>query len=375
MKKTIYMDNAATSHPKPKSVVRAVAEAIDKGAGNPGRGFHRQGMAATRIIFQAREEIAQFLGLPHPERLVFTGGATQGLNLALKGLLRPGDRVAISRLEHNAVIRPLETLKKTATLVEYAPCLDNATPDPAKIPDVKMLVTTAASNVTGAVADIGALAEACRRKGPLLVVDAAQAAGSIPMPAAGGVSVFVAPGHKGLLGPQGVGLAWFAPGVEPDPLVEGGTGSASEEPLTPGFWPDRHEAGTMNTPGVAGLLAGVRYIAARGVESIREHETTLCAMLLEALGNHPRISLYPPHDAGRRASLVCFNIMGMDSAGVANILDQNQVAVRAGLHCSPEAHRRMGTFPGGAVRVSPGPFTTKKEIRLFISILFKAIAG
>ncbi|MDH5638704.1 MAG: aminotransferase class V-fold PLP-dependent enzyme, partial [Nitrospinota bacterium] len=188
-------------------------------------------------------------------------------------------------------------------------------------------------------------------------------------------SVLVAPGHKGLLGPQGVGLAWFAPGVEPEPMVEGGTGSASEDPFTPEFWPDRHEAGTTNTPGVAGLLAGIRYISARGVKSIREHETTLCAMLIEALGNHPDIDLYPPHDAAKRSSLVSFNVRGVDCATVANLLDQKHVASRAGLHCSPEAHRFMGTFPGGATRVSPGPFTTKREIRLFISTLVKIISA
>ncbi|MDH5511572.1 MAG: aminotransferase class V-fold PLP-dependent enzyme, partial [Nitrospinota bacterium] len=220
MKKYVYLDNAATSHPKPKSVAKAMADAVEKGAGNPGRGFHQPGMATTRIIFQAREEAARFFGLLHPERLVFTGGATQGLNLALKGLLGPGDRVAVSRLEHNAVTRPLQTLKTRGVLVEHAPSLDNGTPDPSRIPDVKMLVTTVASNVTGAMADIGALAEACRKKGALLVLDAAQTAGSVPMPSAGEVSVLVAPGHKGLLGPQGVGLAWFAPGVEPEPLVE-----------------------------------------------------------------------------------------------------------------------------------------------------------
>lgn len=372
-KKWIYLDNAATSHPKPKAVAAAMARAVEHSAGNPGRGFHKTGLAATRALFHARETISDFFGLSHPERLIFTRGATEGMNLIIKGLAPPGGRVAISRLEHNCVIRPLETMKKRKVVVEYAPCLENGTPDPERIPEVDMLITTAASNVTGALADIDTLAEAHRGRKSLLVVDASQAAGPIPMPWADKVSAWVAPGHKGLLGPQGIGIAWFAPGVEPEPLVEGGTGSASDLPVTPPFWPDRHEAGTINTPGVAGLLAGIKYIAARGAQAIREHEIALCSMVLEALGNHPRIELYPPHDPRQRGSLVSFNVKGMDCSQVAELLDRKGVAVRAGLHCSPQAHRFMGTFPGGAVRVTPGPFTTKAQIRLFISILFGII--
>jgi selenocysteine lyase/cysteine desulfurase len=295
------------------------------------------------------------------------------LNLALRGLLKPGDRVAISRLEHNAVIRPLETMKAQGVTVEYAPCLENGTPDPDRIPDVEMVITVAASNVSGAVADIGALADSCRAKGISLVVDAAQAAGSIPMPWAAKVSAIAMAGHKGLLGPQGIGLAWFAPGVEPAPLIEGGTGSASESATTPPFWPDRQEAGTPNTPGAAGLLAAMKYIAKRGIADIQRHETQLCAMILEALGNNPMITVYPPKDARLRASLVTFNVKGMDPASVSGLLDAAGVAVRSGLQCAPEAHRFIGTFPAGAVRVSPGPFSSKSDIRYFIDLLFRKI--
>jgi len=374
MSQLIYLDNCATSHPKPRAVATAMANTVTNVAGNPGRSFHKASLAATRILFQAREAAAELLGLDHPERLVFTRGATEGLNLAIKGLLKPGEKMAISMLEHNSVIRPAEAMKRQGVTVEHAPCGPDGLPDPARIPAVKALVTTAASNVTGAIADLLPLAQACRAKGVLLVVDAAQAAGSIPMPAAGQASVIAMTGHKGLLGPQGIGLAWFAPGVEPAPLIEGGTGSASESAMAPEFWPDRHEAGTLNTPGAAGLLAAVKYIASRGIEDIREHEVRLCGVLIEALANHRDIIVYPPLDAGRKASLVSFNVRGVDPAQVSTLLGMRGIAVRSGLHCCPQAHRFLGTFPDGAVRASPGPFTTKKQIGLFIKALCQIAA-
>ena len=373
MNKQIYLDNAASSHPKPKTVASAMARAVTHAAGNPGRSFHKHSLAASRIIHEARETLAGLLGLPHPERLIFTRGATEGLNLAIRGLIKPGERVAISHLEHNSVIRPLESLKAQGVEVEYAPSLRNGMPDPARVPDVEMLITVAASNVTGAIAEMEALAQSCRARGVKLVVDAAQAAGSIPMPWADKVSAIAMAGHKGLLGPQGIGLAWFAPGVEPAPLIEGGTGSASESAITPSFWPDRHEAGTPNTPGAAGLLAAAKYLAKRGILDIQEHEIALCSIIMEALGNNPLITLYPPFDPKERASLVTFNVKGMDPAQVSDLLNHAGIAVRSGLHCAPEAHKFLGSFPAGAVRASPGAFSSKAEVRRFLDVLFKKI--
>lgn len=374
MKKHTYLDNASSSFPKPRQVAKAVADAIGKVGANPGRGGHILGAKADRIVFDAREALARLLNLPDSGRLIFTKNATEGINLALKGLLKPGDRAAVSRLEHNAVMRPLSTLAKRGVAFEYAPADENGLPDPANVPDVKALVTVAGSNVTGAMADLPALARECRRKGTLLIVDAAQTAGAVPLDGSE-IDVLVCAGHKGLLGPQGTGLAWFAPGVEPEPLLEGGTGSGSESVDMPAFWPDRQEAGTLNTPGIAGLGAAAGYLLDKGVEAVREKETGLCRMLIEGLGNEAKVETYPPFDHEKRCSLVCFNVAGMDPAQVGDGLASGGVAVRVGLHCSPEAHKFMGTFPGGAVRVSPGPFTAKKDVKRFFEVLGKVMRG
>ncbi len=372
IKRIVYLDNASSSFPKPKAVAKAAADTINLIGANPGRSSHDLSLKASRIVFEARMALAQILGLANPERIIFTGNATEGINLALKGLLKRGDRVAISRLEHNAVMRPLHTLKKRGVLVEFAECDENGLPDPAKIPDVKMLVTVAASNVTGAMADIGAIGGACAKKGVMLMVDAAQTAGSSPLDVSN-VDVLACPGHKGLLGPQGTGFIWFRKGVEPATLIEGGAGSDSESVDMPKAWPDRHEAGTLNTPGVAGLGAAAKYLAKRTVESIRSHETGLCRLIMERLGSRGDILLYPPYDPEQRANLVSFNIRGMDPAQVGERLNQYGIASRVGLHCAPQAHRFIGTFPHGAIRVSPGAMTTKSDIDKFLKAINKVL--
>ncbi len=330
------------------------------------------GLKADRIIFETRMAIADLFNLEHPERIIFTKNATEGLNLALKGILKRGDEVAISRLEHNSVVRPLASLKKAGVKIDHAACDKYGTPDVKKLTKVKMLASVAGSNVTGALADIDTLSARCRKSGTLFMVDAAQTAGSIPMDYSK-VDILVCPGHKGLLGPQGTGFVWFAPTVDPEPLLAGGTGSRSESAAMPDFYPDRMEAGTMNTPGIAGLRAALKYLKRRTIEAIREHELNLCKMMLERLGNNPKIELYPPYDAERRASLVSFNATGTDPSELWTKLDRGGVISRVGLHCSPEAHKFMGTFPKGAVRVSPGPFTKKSEINYFLKAVEKAI--
>ena len=372
MRQINYLDNAASSFPKPKTVAKAVADTINLVGANPGRGGHKLALKADAIVYDTRVAIAQMFNLPSPERIIFTGSATEAMNLALKGITAIGSRVAISRLEHNAVIRPLACLEKRGVRVERAPCNENGLPNPSRIPAVQTLVTVAGSNVTGALADVPALADACRAKKVTLVVDAAQTAGSIPLDA-GNVDILVCAGHKGLLGPQGTGFAWFAPGIEPETMIEGGTGSSSAAAAMPLYWPDRHEAGTLNTPGIAGLKAGVEYLRKRGVETVREKEIALCKTLIEKLGSDPRITLYPPFDPQHRASLVCFNARGVDPSELGDALDRRGIACRVGLHCSPEAHRFMGTFPTGAVRISPGAMTRKKDIVKFTETLDKIL--
>lgn len=371
MTEHIYLDNAATSHPKPKSVARAVARVIEAG-GNPYRGGSAEALKMARLIFEARMDIASLLGLENPGRIVFTRNATEGLNMALKGLLKRGDEVAISGLEHNAVIRPLTALRKRGVKFRHAPLDADGLPNPKRIPKVKMLVTTGASNVTGAVADVKVIGDACRRQGTMLMVDAAQTAGSVPFDASS-IDILACTGHKALLGPQGIGFVWFAPGVEPETWIEGGTGSDSISDKMPDYWPDRHEAGTPNAPGIAGLAEGTRYLMKRSIEDVRAWEEELCALILEYFSNDHRITVYPRIKPKTRASIVSFNIRGIDPAEVGDALNRRGVSVRVGLHCAPEAHRFMKTFPEGTVRVSPGAITKKKDIQKFLSILNRGI--
>ncbi len=372
MRRAVYLDNASSSFPKPKAVAKAVADTISLVGANPGRAGHALGLKASRIVFEARIAIAQLLKLPHPERIIFTKNATEGINLGLKGILKRGDKVVISRLEHNAVIRPLTAMSRRGVRVEYAPCDENGLPDPGAIPDAAMLVTVGGSNVTGALADVKALGEACRKKGALLMVDAAQTAGCVPFDVSK-IDILACAGHKGLLGPQGTGFVWFAPHVSPGTMIEGGTGSDSESGAMPGFWPDRHEAGTLNTPGIAGLKAAAKYLSKRTIKAVREHEIGLCRAIMERLRNDPRVIVYPPSRPGRRVSLVSFNAKGIDPAELGERLDRYKVACRVGLHCSPEAHKFLGTFPEGTVRISPGAMTTKADIKEFFKALDRAL--
>jgi len=365
-----YLDNAATSHPKPPGVARAMVRALEVG-GNPGRGG--SGLEADRILFDTRMRIADFLTLPHPERVIFTRNATESLNLALFGLLKKGARVVTSALEHNSVIRPLAALSARGVRVVESRVDTNGFPHPAQLPEAEALVLTAGSNVTGALPNLNKICAAARRKGMLTIIDAAQSAGSIPLDLRN-VDVLCCTGHKGLLGPQGIGFAWFAPGVEPTPLLYGGTGSNSEEREQPPFWPDRHEAGTVNTPGVAGLNGALVYLQRRGVAAIREKELAHCARLIEFFLNEPKISLLGPTDPADRVSLLSFTVQGRDPADIGERLAREGVAVRVGLHCAPSAHDFSGTLPEGGVRVSPGLFTTKRQIGHFIRSLRAILA-
>lgn len=371
-KPVIYLDNAASSFPKPGEVAKEVYETIDRVGGSPGRGGHQMALTAGRIMLEGRLAIARLLELSHPERIVFTKNATEGINLALRSLLKKGDSVACSAIEHNAVIRPLAAMKQDGIKIVEAPVNVYGLPDPKNLPGVTALVTTAASNVTGSIADLETIGKACAKKGILFIVDAAQAAGSIPLDLKH-VDAIICSGHKGLLGPQGIGFVWFSPTVDPSPMIFGGTGSESVSQKMPDYWPDRFEAGTPNTPGVAGLTASIQWLTKKGVSAVRKKELGLIEMISKRFSSNQAIITYPPFDPAMRASLVCFNVDGRDPSDVADLLDQNGIAVRAGLHCAPEGHKTMGTFPAGAIRVSPGPFTTKKEIKTFFAALDKII--
>lgn len=378
---TIYLDNAATSHPKPETVYQAVNEVLRNIGANPGRSGHRLSLKAEYYLTQTRESLARLLDIPDPKRIVFTANATESINLGLKGLLKAGDGVITSSMEHNSVIRPLRFLESKGILVKVVPGDLKGRIKVSEIkkaidPNTRLIVLTQASNVTGGLMPVAEAAELARQKGILMMADAAQTAGLIPlsleeMP----IDLLAAPGHKGLMGPQGTGFLVIGPEVTLRPLKEGGTGSRSEEETQPDFLPDQMESGTLNTPGLAGLGAGAEFILKQGLSSIREKEASLSRMVWEGLRKIKAVKLYGPEEAEERIAVVSFNIKGLNPNLVASILDTAyDIAVRAGLHCAALAHRTLGTFPEGTVRVSPGFFNREGEIEDLIRAVSE-IAG
>ncbi|MEW6666251.1 MAG: cysteine desulfurase [Thermodesulfobacteriota bacterium] len=371
---TTYLDNAATTYPKPASVYEAVRRAMEQIGATPGRAGHRMAREASAVVAGAREKVARLFDIADPNRVLFTKSATESINLALKGWLRPGDRVVISGMEHNAVVRPLERLKAAGVAVEIVPCtragrLDlNAFGERFR-PRPRLAVLTHASNVNGGLQPVDEAVKVCEEHGVPLLLDAAQTAGGQAisvrdMP----LGMVACSGHKGLLGPPGVGILYIRPDLDVLPLLEGGTGSLSEEAVQPEHCPDRYESGTPNLPGIAGLAAGIDFLAARGMDSILGHELDLAAILDRELGALPGIRVLRPDVRG--TGIVSFVVEGLNPADVGYLLDAGfDIAVRTGLHCAPLAHRTLGTFPEGTVRVSPGFSTTADEIEYFLKSL------
>ena len=365
----IYLNNAATSHPKPDAVYDEVCRELRNASADPGRSAHRKASDAGRMIFETREKLARLFGIRQSGRIIFTSNATVALNLATMGFLIPGDHCITTGMEHNALGRPLEFLARRGVVVEKVPCSplgELAAKDVAAAITnrTRLIAITHASNVIGTLTPLAEIGAIARRHGVPLLVDASQTAGSFPLDVeALGIDLLACPGHKGLLGPQGTGVLYVAPQLQLSPILFGGTGSHSAEVLMPDFLPDRHEPGTLNSPGIAGLGAGVQFLLDQGVAQIRTHELALCGRLLEGLAGIDGMALYGHPDPARRASVVSFNVRGMDPAEMGNRLDEAfDIAVRVGLHCAPDAHRTMGTFPMGAVRLSPGYFNTLADV-------------
>ena len=366
----IYLDNAATSFPKPESVYAAMDRFARESCGNPGRGGHRLAVESQKVVTRARRAVAALFGAPGPERVIFTLNATDAINIGIKGVVRPGDHVVSTTMEHNSVARCLTRLERDRVSVTR----DKGQPDglvratdilAAVRPETRLVAMVHASNVVGTVQPIGAVAEALQGTGTLLLVDAAQSAGVLPIDVrAEGIDLLAFAGHKGVLGPTGTGVLVLGERAEPEPLKEGGTGTTSESIEHPRELPERLEAGTVNCIGLAGLLAGVRYLEERSVEHVGEHERELGALLHELLDEVPGVTLYGPRDFSKRVGVVSFTVEGVSPQDMAAVLDTSfDIAVRAGLHCAPLAHATLGTPPGGTVRMSPGPFTTASEIR------------
>ena len=372
----IYFDNAATSWPKPPPVRDALAEYFEEAGGNPGRSGHRMSVAAARLVENAREKLAELFNVADPSRIVFTHNATHALNVALMGLLHPGDHVVTTSLEHNSVMRPLrhlETLGVELTSVACTPdgLLDADGVGRALRPNTRLLVTTHASNVVGTLMPIGALSRLARERKITYLVDASQTAGAIPIDLHEvDVDVLAFSGHKGLLGPTGTGGMYIREGVVLAPLMRGGTGSDSAHEIQPGFLPDAFESGTQNVAGLAGLGAGVRFLLEIGIDTVRMHEQQLVAEFLSGASEIPGIILYGPRDAALHCGVVSFNVAGAMPSEVALILDESfAIMARSGLHCAPVAHRTLGTFPIGTVRFSFGWFNTPAEVQRALEAL------
>lgn len=365
----MYLDNAATSFPKPEPVYRAMDRFLREAGANPGRSAHRLAAAAAATVAQTRRHLARFFNAPAPERVIFTLNATDALNLALKGVLKVGDHVVTTSMEHNSVIRPLRKLEAAGvgiTVVAASPegRVGVEAIAAALQPATRLVAMTHASNVTGTLQPVAEIGKLCREREILLLVDAAQTAGVYPIDIeAMGIDLLAVPGHKSLLGPPGTGALVVGEGLRLETLREGGTGSESESEQQPEGLPERLEAGTVNTVGVAGLGAALRFIEETGREQIHAREQALVQRLLQGLAEVSGVRVYGPPPGEERASLVSFNLEGWDSHEAAAVLDSSfDIQCRAGLHCAPLAHRTIGTFPGGTVRLSPGFFNSEGEV-------------
>ena len=371
----IYLDNAATSFPKPACVVRAMADALTRCGANPGRAGHRLALAAGRIVEGCREDLAAMLGETDATRVAFACNATDALNMAIHGVLRTGDHVVTTLLEHNSVLRPLSELSRsgaiTLTIVppDAGGMIRAEDVERALTPRTRLVALTHMSNVLGAAQDVAAVGRVCRRRGVLLLVDCAQTAGHLPLtPRAWGAALLAVPGHKGLLGPHGTGALWVREDVKLAPLRQGGTGSASESMFQPRMMPDALESGTLNLSGIAGLRAGLREALAHQGEA-QAATVALCDALRGELSAMPGVRVYTP--AG--ASLVSFGVAGIASQEVAAALDGMGIAVRGGLHCAPGVHRFLGTLESGAVRVSPGLYNTREDAQALLMAVERII--
>jgi len=379
----MYLDNAATSWPKPAVVLEAIQDFFANAGGNTGRSGHRRSIAASRIVSLARERLADLLGAESPDNLIFTKNATEGLNLAICGLALEGTRVVTTSLEHNSVMRPLRELERRGRCSVEVVRVDGNSGEidldewAARLrgPEPRLAVAVHASNVTGVLLPIADMVAIANEVAVPFVVDASQSAGHIPFAlSAMGASAVAMPGHKGLLGPTGTGLLYLAPGVEVDPLIRGGTGSQSELELQPDFAPDRYESGTLNAVGIVGLGAAAKHLREVGIDRVQARLTELGRRFRAALAGIDGVTVHGPTDPADSVGIVSLNIAGVPCATVARLLDDEWgVMTRAGLHCAPAAHRTLGTAPEGTIRFSWGNETSEQEIDIAVEAL-RAVA-
>jgi len=376
----VYLDNSATSWPKPAGVVSAISKYLNEYGASPGRSGHSFALKAAREVFETRELLAGFFNVPSSDHVIFSANATHALNIALKGLLKKGDHVIISHLEHNSVLRPLRHLENLGLIeLSIIDCDEKGIIDLKKLeaafkPNTRLVATIHGSNVTGAISPIQKIGELCKSKKVLYLVDAAQTAGLFPIDIQkNNIDVLVFTGHKKMYGPPGIGGMCLNNDIMIDTLIHGGTGSKSEMDVHPDFYPDRLEAGTSNTVGIVGLKAGVQYVINTGIDNLRKKQTDLLNYFVSHLREMNEITLYGL-SSEEYLPLVSLNIKNIISSDLAFALDRDhEIMVRAGIHCSPLAHKSIGTFPQGTVRFSIGGFNTEEEINYSIDAIKKII--
>ena len=372
----VYLDNPATSWPKPPEVKEEMNRFMEEVGANPGRSGHSLSIEAARIIYEAREALSILFHVKDSSRIIFTLNATESINLALKGILKPQDHVITSSMEHNSMMRPLRDLEKKGIELSIIPCSNEGMLDPQEVErkirsSTRMVVLNHASNVTGTLLPIKEVGFITRRHDLLFLVDAAQTAGAYPIDLERDeIDLLAFTGHKSLYGPQGTGglaIGERINGKEMIPLKQGGTGSRSEFEEQPDFLPDRFESGTPNGVGIAGLLAGIQFVLRKGVEQIRQNEMTLIEKLIMGLKKIPQVKLYGPERQGDRVATLSFNFAHLSpSNGALRLEKEFGILCRPGLHCAPAAHRTIGTFPEGTIRFGLSVFNTEREIEIAI---------
>ncbi|MCJ7691069.1 MAG: aminotransferase class V-fold PLP-dependent enzyme [Clostridiaceae bacterium] len=371
----IYLDNAATSFPKPNQVYDEIINCMKNYCANPGRSSHKMAIEADIKIMETREAIARLFNIQNPLNIIFTKNATEALNIGIKGLLKSGDHVISSCIEHNSVLRPLNTMRKNNVEVTFLNVNKEGYIDIEELKknikqETKAIIINHASNVLGSVQDINTIGRLAKAQGILLMVDASQSAGNIQIDVvSGNIDLMAFPGHKSLLGPQGTGGLYISDAINLNKYTEGGTGSNSHSMEQPDFFPDKFESGTLNTPGLAGLCEGVNFIEKIGVEIIHKYEMSLLQCLFEELNKLKYVTIYGTNNLENRCSVVSLNIEGFESSEVGYRLNESGIAVRTGYHCAPLIHDIIGTKNMGTVRISPGYFNTFDDIYAVVAAL------
>lgn len=372
----IYLDNGATSFPKPEGMIEAMELCMRSYCGNPGRSGHDLAVRTGEEIYRARQNLAELFGIPGAERIIFTGNTTEALNLGIKGVLKPGDHVIATKMEHNSVLRPIHVLTERGVSYTLVNCTPEGKVRPEDIENAirentRLIVCTMASNVTGTIMPAAEIGRLARKHGILFLADGAQGAGHMPV-CAEDVDMLAVPGHKGLLGPLGTGMLYVREGVELSPLMQGGTGTASKDIVQPAEFPEGYESGTLNAPGIIGLGYSAAFVRKIGTETIQKYELSLVKQLEEAMRNMKGITIYGCGNCEEKVGIIAFNVRGRDCESVAAQLnDEFGIAVRGGYHCAGLAHQTIGTWERGAVRISVGPYNTKQEMQKTIEALHK----